>query len=136
MKTLFEPHLALAGRVLDMQLERQNVVMSNLANIQTPGYKSKELHFEKELQSALGIDARGKMSRTSPRHLPSVFNPNTFEADLNTQFEPRVIDGLDAVNLDKEMAAMAKNSLQYNTLTTVIKSGYDGVKNIIQEGQK
>lgn len=136
MKTIFEPHLSLAGKVLDMQLERQNVVMSNLANIQTPGYKSKELKFEKELQSALGLDARGKLSKTSERHIPSTFDLSKFSSQLGTKFEPRVIEGTDSVNLDKEMARMAKNSLQYNTLTTVMKSSYDGLKNIIVEGQK
>ncbi len=136
MKSLFESHIGLVGRVLDMQLERQNVVMSNLANIQTPGYKSKDLKFEDELQAALGLDAKGKVSRTNTGHMPSVFNPDTFESDLRTKFEPRVVDGLDSVNLDKEMAKMSKNSLQYNTLASILKTNFEGIRNIITEGQK
>ena len=136
MKSLFESHIGLVGRVLDMQLERQNVVMSNLANIQTPGYKSKDLKFEDELQAALGLDAKGKVSRTNTGHMPSVFNPDTFESDLRTKFEPRVVDGLDSVNLDKEMTKMSKNSLQYNTLASILKTNFEGIRNIITEGQK
>ena len=136
MKSLFETHLNLVGRVMDMQLQRQNVVMSNVANVKTPGYKPLELEFEKELQSALNIDARGKLSRTSQEHMPAVFDPEGFGPEWNKAFKPRVVHGEDRVNLDKEMAAMAKTTLQYNTMTTVIKSGFDGIKTIIQEGSK
>lgn len=136
MKSLFESNIGLVGRVLDMQLERQNVVMSNIANIQTPGYKSKDLKFEDELQAALGIDARGKVTRTDMKHMPSVFDPSTFDSDLKTKFEPRVVSGLDTVNLDTEMAKMSKNSLQYNTLAGVLKTSFEGIRNVITEGQK
>ena len=136
MKSLFETHLNLVGRVMDMQLQRQNVVMSNVANVKTPGYKPLELEFEKELQSALNIDARGKLSRTNQEHMPAVFDPESFGPEWEKAFKPRVVHGEDRVNLDKEMAAMAKTTLQYNTMTTVIKSGFDGIKTIIQEGSK
>lgn len=136
MKSLFESHIGLVGRVLDMQLERQNVVMSNLANIQTPGYKSKDLKFEDELQAALGLDAKGKVSRTNAGHMPSAFNPDSFESDLRTKFEPRVVAGLDSVDLDKEMAKMSKNSLQYNTLASILKTNFEGIRTVITEGQK
>ena len=136
MKSLFETHLNLVGRVMDMQLQRQNVVMSNVANVKTPGYKPLELEFEKELQSALNTDARGKLSRTSQEHMPAVFDPEGFGPEWNKAFKPRVVHGEDRVNLDKEMTKMAKATLQYNTLTTVIAKGFEGTKTIIQEGSK
>ena len=136
MKSLFETHLNLVGRVMDMQLQRQNVVMSNVANVKTPGYKPLELEFEKELQSALNTDARGKLARTNQEHMPAVFDPEGFGPEWNKAFKPRVVHGEDRVNLDKEMAKMAKATLQYNALTTVIAKGFEGVKTIIQEGSK
>ena len=136
MKSLFETHLNLVGRVMDMQLQRQNVVMSNVANVKTPGYKPLELEFEKELQSALNIDARGKLSRTSQEHMPAVFDPEGFRPEWNKAFKPRVVHGEDRVNLDKEMTKMAKATLQYNALTTVVSKGFEGIKTIIQEGSK
>ena len=136
MKSLFETHLNLVGRVMDMQLQRQNVVMSNVANVKTPGYKPLELEFEKELQSALNIDARGKLSRTSQEHMPAVFDPEGFGPEWNKAFKPRTVHGEDRVNLDKEMTKMAKATLQYNALTTVVSKGFEGIKTIIQEGSK
>ena len=44
--------------------------------------------------------------------------------------------GEDRVDLDKEMATMAKTNLHYSALTTVIRSKFEGLKQIITEGQK
>lgn len=136
MKSLFEPHLNLVSRVMDMQLQRQNVVMSNVANVKTPGYKPLELQFEKELQAALNLDAKGKLSRTDDRHLPTVFDPNSFGPEWEKAIKPRRIHGEDRVNLDKEMSKMAKAALHYNTMVTVIQKGFEGTKTIITEGSK
>ena len=136
MKSLFETHLNLVGRVMDMQLQRQNVVMSNVANVKTPGYKPLKVEFEEQLQAALNSDTRGKLSRTDEHHMPAAFDPESFGPEWEKAFKPRVVHGEDRVNLDKEMAAMAKTTLQYNAMTTVIKSGFDGIKTIIQEGAK
>ena len=136
MKSLFEPHVGLMGKVLDMQLQRQNVVTSNLANLKTRGYQPRKLEFEKELQSALGLDAKGELSRTNAKHIPGEFDVNGFDADLDLAFKPRIVHGEDRVNLDKEMATMAKTQLHYSALTTVMRSNFEGIRNIITEGQK
>ncbi|HDQ39842.1 MAG TPA: flagellar basal body rod protein FlgB [Desulfonatronum sp.] len=134
MKSMFRPHIHLTAKVLDMRLERQNVVAGNLANIKTPGYKARRLEFEEDLQAALGLDARGRMARTDPKHLPAVFDPNAFSADFIKSLRPRVVQGEDAVDLDKEMSLMAKNTLLYNTLVTTLHKNFEGLKTIISEG--
>ncbi|WP_461210792.1 flagellar basal body rod protein FlgB [Desulfocurvus sp. DL9XJH121] len=136
MKGLFDTDMALTGRVLDMRLMRQNVVMSNLANITTPKYTARRLEFEKDLQSALNLDARGKMSRTESGHMPSVFTADSFSPDIDRTLRHRVIAGEDNVDLDKEMTVMAKNTLMYNALTTVLKSKFEGLQTVINEGSK
>ena len=55
-------------------------------------------------------------------------------AKAASNLKPRVIHGEDAVNMDKEMAIMAKNTLSYNALTTVLQKGFEGVKNVIADG--
>ncbi|WP_045219203.1 flagellar basal body rod protein FlgB [Desulfonatronum thioautotrophicum] len=134
MKGLFGAHIHLQGKVLDMRLERQNVVAGNLANIKTPGYKARRLEFEEDLQRALGLDARGKMTRTATGHLPAEFDVNTFSADFIKDLKPRVVQGEDAVDLDKEMTTMAKNTLLYNTLITTLQKNFEGLKTVITEG--
>lgn len=136
MKSLFGSHIGVVGKVLDMQLQRQNVVTSNLANIKTPGYRPRTLTFEDELQAALGLDAKGKMSLTNQQHMPTVFNPDGFGPEWEKAFKPRVIHGEDRVNIDKEMTTMAKTNLHYSALTQVLRSNFEGIRNIITEGQK
>lgn len=135
MKSLFPTHLQLSSKVMDMRLQRQNVVMSNLANVRTPGYKALRLEFEEDLQAALGRDAKGKMSRTEGDHLPAKFSPEGFGPDFHHTFQPHVVHGDDSVDLDKEVGIMSKNSMMYNALATVVKKGFEGMTKIIQEGK-
>ena len=134
MKSLFEMPMELSAKVLDMRMQRQNIVMSNLANIKTPQYKARRVEFEEELQSALGLDGKGRVTTTNPHHLPGAFDSDSFSAKAISDLKPRVIHGEDAVDLDKEMAVMAKNTLSYNALTTVLQKSFEGVKNIIADG--
>ena len=136
MKSLIESHVNLVGNVMNMQLQRQNVVMSNVANLKTPGYRPRVLEFENQLQAALNMDVKGKITRTHEKHFPGSFDPTTFSAELGKELKPRIVHGEDRVNLDKEMALMAKTSLQYSAMATVMKSNFEGLKNIITEGGK
>lgn len=136
MKSLFETHVGVVGRVLDMQLQRQNVVAGNMANIKTPGYKALKLEFEEEMQAALALDKKGKMSLTDNGHMPHAFNAEGFGPDWERAVRPRVVHGEDRVNLDKEMATMAKTNLHYTALTSVIRSNFDGIRQVIQEAGK
>jgi len=134
MKVMFEHYIPLTEKVMDMQLIRQNVVASNLSNLTTPNYKARRLKFEENLQSALNLDARGKMTRSDERHVPAAFHAETFGPDMEKDVPYRVIHGDDNVDLDKEMALMAKNTMRYNTLTTVLKKSFDGLRDVITEG--
>ncbi len=136
MKTLIPQHVEVAAKVMDMQLQRQNVIMSNMANVRTPGYRPRELEFEKGLQAALALDARGKIARTHEKHIPSTFDPDSFAPEWDKAFKPRIVHGEDRVNLDKEMTNMAKNNLHYNALSTVIKGNFQGLKDVIMAGEK
>ena len=136
MKSLFNMQVGLVGKVMDMQLQRQNVIAGNIANVETPNYKPRELTFEKELQSALGLDARGEMTRTESAHMPTVFRPDSFGPEWDMAVKPRVVHGEDRVNIDKEMAKHAKNQLQYTALTQVMTKSFEGLNTIIQDGKQ
>ncbi|WP_031479747.1 flagellar basal body rod protein FlgB [Maridesulfovibrio frigidus] len=136
MSGLFDSSIALTGKVLDLRLQRQNLVASNLANVNTPGYKGKTLEFEDSLQKAIGKDARGKMTKTSKMHVPANFDPTTFSGRTIADFEPRVVHGENAVDIDNEMVTMTKNSLAYNALTQVITKSFKGMEKVIQAGAR
>ena len=136
MKSLFSSQIGLVGTVMNMQLERQNVIAGNLANIDTPNYKPRELSFEKERQTALGQDMEGQMSRTSAEHIPSAFDASSFRPEWSEAFKPRLIHGEDRVNLDKEMAKHSKNQLQFTALAQVLTKTFEGIHTVIQDGKQ
>lgn len=136
MKSLFPDHVNLTAKVLDFQLQRQNIVSANLANINTPGYKARTLEFEEDLQAALGLSEAGAVARTHPNHFPLAFSAGQTEAEVARSLTPRVVQGVDNVDLDKEMAAMAKNSMLYNTLAMIMQKNFSGMKQLIADGGK
>ncbi|MBB5142901.1 flagellar basal body rod protein FlgB [Desulfovibrio intestinalis] len=136
MKSLFSSQVGLVGTVMNMQLQRQNVIAGNLANIDTPNYKPRELSFEKELQTALGQDMEGQMSRTNGEHIPSAFDPESFRPEWSEAFKPRLIHGEDRVNLDKEMAKHSKNQLQFTALAQILTKTFEGMHTVIQDGKQ
>ncbi len=136
MKGLFERHIDVVEKVLDLRLERQNVVMSNIANVSTPNYKERRLAFEEDLQNALNMNGRGKMTKTDPHHLPFNLDVNGFQGKGLTAYKPRMVYGEDVVDLDKEMAAMAKNSMMYNALSDIEAKNFSTLASVIQDGGK
>lgn len=136
MKGLFEQHFGVVEKVMDLRLQRQNVVMSNIANVNTPRYKARKLEFEEDLQKAMQLDQKGKMTRTDAKHLPTEFDVNGFQGKGLADWKPRYVYGEDTVDLDKEMANMAKNSMMYNALTDIISKNFNGLQTVIQEGGK
>jgi flagellar basal-body rod protein FlgB len=136
MRGLFEHHLNITAKVMDLRLQRQNIVTGNIANVNTPGYKARRLEFENQLQAALNQDALGKLTRTKQDHLPATFDADGFKGQGLDDFRAREIYGQDEVSLEKEMATNTKNTMMYNALASVIKKSFDGMNKVIQEGSK
>jgi flagellar basal-body rod protein FlgB len=136
MKSLFSQNMNLTEKVLDLRLQRQNLVASNIANIDTPGYRERRIEFEKQLQEALRTNGRGQMTRTNQGHLPTTFDPESFEGILDKDMGGQIVQGKDSVDLDKEMSVMAKNTLLYNAMATVLKKNFEGLQTTIQEASK
>lgn len=123
---------ALAASLNFRQL-RQEVIASNIANAETPGYKSKRVEFEAALARALDIDGKMEMNSADPRHFdvgnggfdnlePEVFeDPNGIvTADGNT------------VDRDKEMARMAENKILYDAAVQLLNKKLGLKKYVIQ----
>ena len=65
---------------LNFRGERQNVIASNIANINTPNYKTKELVFQDELDNATNNTL--KLKQTNSRHLSSLGSLNSSSQKL------------------------------------------------------
>ena len=126
----------LLAKSLDLRSQRHGVIASNLANIDTPGYKPLELTFEKQLQQAIG-QGGVQAIRTHQDHLPGDMDDlATIEPRLRQQREYALGNGSYQLDLDKEMARLAKNSLAYEVTVQLISKKLAGLRLAISEGGK
>jgi flagellar basal-body rod protein FlgB len=98
-------------RYMDLLTVRQQITASNVANADTPGYKTRDIDFSSELSSAL--------------------NPPTVREVQNLAVRN---DG-NNVNLDREARNLAENSLRFQIASQLIQGQIRLTRSAIQEGR-
>ncbi len=122
---------------LNASWARNDVISQNLANVDTPEYKRKDIAFEEFLSDSMGkVGLEGNL--TDKRHIPinNSSNVDKIEPALvedNSDSSMR-IDG-NNVDIDSEMANLAKNQIKYNALVQMINGSYSKIKSVIAEGR-
>jgi flagellar basal-body rod protein FlgB len=98
---------------MDLLSARQKLVASNLANVDTPGYKSKDIDFQFEFMSQLKNGS-----------------PNVVET-------PGLVVKNDGnnVSLDREARLLAENALRFNVASALMKTQMKIMTDAIQEGK-
>ena len=61
-------------KAISIAQQRNAVITSNISNLDTPGYKSKDINFKSELAKALETDHQKGLVRTNPRHISTQMN--------------------------------------------------------------
>ena len=117
----------LLTQFLDVQSHRAQLVSSNLANADTPGYQAQELDFADYLKQA------------TQEALTPQAAANTANLASSARVVPQTghIAGLDGNNVDtgQEMAAMADTGMRYLTGTTILQSRLRTLRTAIREGR-
>ena len=118
---------------------RQEVIADNIANVNTPNYKRSVVEFEELLARELyGEEPDGKLKlvRTHDKHLP--FEPLEFHAEPQIVQDNSTIMRKDKnnVDIDIEMASLAKNQLYYNAIATQFGGYVTTLRNAITSGQQ
>jgi flagellar basal-body rod protein FlgB len=97
---------------MDLLSARQKLVASNIANADTPGYKTKDIDFQFEFMSLL----QGQ-------------NPNVVEAPGLTVHN----DG-NNVNIDREARLLSENAMRFNLASNLMRSQFRMIKDAINGG--
>ncbi len=113
---LFERTWEVVARSLKLRNLKHEVLASNVANVDTPGYIRKDVPFEKIMRAYLGKEGL-PLKRTRPQHL--AFPPG----EVNPVVEVREEVGTpNNVSLEEEMSRLMENHLLYQaTLQALIK---------------
>lgn len=115
---VFDNTLARLERALDVRLVRQNILSANVANVDTPGFKPKDVDFTATMAAIDGA-AHDEGGVSLPR-TPTLGGNTSDASGLAARDLPIVdvpaggasFDG-NTVDLDRTMVAMAENALQY-----------------------
>lgn len=125
----------LMARSLDLRMMRQNFINANLANVDTPDYKAVDIEFEPHLRRAMESYNELKMTLTHPRHIQG--GPPPVQAVMPAIFaEAPPVGGNDynTVDMDREMAKLAENSILYGATAQLLSGRFQGLNYAINEG--
>lgn len=105
----------LAGQIehyMDLLSARQKLVASNIANADTPGYRTEDIDFQTEFQNAI----------SSTPHM------------LEVSGLPTKNDG-NNVSLDRESRLLSENALRFNVASNLLRLQISSLRSAIKEGQ-
>jgi flagellar basal-body rod protein FlgB len=106
----------LIEKALNVRSLYHKVLSGNIANVETPNYKEKDIDFETEIQK--------QMAGTSSIQVKE----KTEDDGMNS------IDG-NTVNIEKQMVKMTENSMVYSSLVQIINKKFSMLKYAITEGR-
>lgn len=110
---MFDRIAAKHEHYLDLLSARQKLVASNLANAETPGYRTQDLDFQTEFARLI----KGKE--------PELVAPEGLDVRN---------DGND-VSLDREVRLLSENAIRFQMVSMMAKSQFRAVKNALSEGR-
>ena len=129
----FDPTMGALNTSMNLRLINQNVISANIANADTPGYKSQKMEFEGALRNALGTTGASSPTETNSKHI--AHHP-TEAADPEIFDDPNGVESLDGNTVDRsaEMARMAENQLLYDASAEMLKRKLGMLKYAVSDG--
>jgi len=115
MSILDTPNVHSLARYLDVLALRQGLASQNVANIDTPGYRTKDIDFRRELRKATNREQLSPVVQDVPGLLQRPDGNN--------------------VSLDREGLLMAETQLQFRTGVELLRSEFRRIQSAIQEGR-
>jgi flagellar basal-body rod protein FlgB len=114
----------LLAKYLDLNVYRQGLLSSNIANIDTPGYHTKDIDFKGELQRSMNGFSDGADGAASP------FGPTVKEVpDLDER-----PDG-NNVSIDRESMMLSATQLQFKLGVELLRDQFKGISMAINDGK-
>lgn len=107
---------------LNAYAKRHEAIAQNIAHIDNPSYKPMKVRFEENLQKEL-MNKKTGVAKSHPRHMSIERNTIEVTETLSTQNE--------RVNIEDEMAELAKNQIRFEFATRVLSRKYRMLRSAI-----
>ena len=126
-------NLEIVTRALAGSARRGELIANNLANVSTPGYKRQDIDFKSALKKEMGSESSVSLKTTRNNHLPFSRQYASVQSSQNSRNNR---NDENSVDIDVEMAELAKNSIYYNVMTNRAAGHFSTLNQVIQQGGK
>ena len=120
-----DSNYALVRKALDVSSLRQRTISSNIANINTPGFKVNKVEFEDYLDNATH---KISMKKTDDQHYGVEAGPLVTVEKRETTY---LNENGNNVDVEIEMSELAANEIYYSTLIQILNSKYSKLNAVI-----
>ena len=114
-------------KAADASWKRETVLANNIANVNTPGYKRKDLDFEGILKQELGRCKHTSLDTKIDNLHMDHLNPSVYTDLSNYSYR---LDG-NNVDIDNEEVEYASEQLRYKGITAGINNEFNRMKSVI-----
>jgi flagellar basal-body rod protein FlgB len=142
-------NIPVLGEVLNFTQARQGVLAGNIANVNTPGYRTRDLSpaaFQEQLKAAISESRSLRLSRREPLS-PGLSSPGLSSAGLargsddpsdpirqvSASLENILYHDDTNIDLEKQVAEISKNQLLHNFALTVLTDQFQLLESAISE---
>lgn len=119
-------YINILQKAADTSWKRNEVIANNIANVDTPGYKRKDVEFETYLMSALVGD--GSLDKRVATARLDTITPQVYTDYSNLSYR---LDG-NNVDIDTETVKLAENQIRYYSLMDSITQEFNRLKMVLQ----
>lgn len=119
---------------LNLRSRRQNLLSESLANLDTPGFRPRDVDFESSMQNLVEQTSGMRTSRAG--HMGPSGEPAGSDDGVVEKAGPESAPTPDGntVDLDRTMSALAQNAVQYSATTKVIQKRLAILKYVASDG--
>jgi len=135
---LFDQTFSVLEKNMNLRSQKHNLLISNIANVDTPNYKAFDLLVEKEMTKGTDDGTQLDLNQTQSAHFSLKNNTASDPPDI-FQIEKARYDFRDdgnSVDIDKTMSDMAENGLQYNASAQMISRKFQMLENAINGARR
>ncbi|MCG6939203.1 MAG: flagellar basal body rod protein FlgB [Gammaproteobacteria bacterium] len=124
MPITFDSALGIHQKTLAFRAQRAEILASNIANEDTPGYKARDIDFKSAL-AAVEAESVNSLTRTNSKHIQI----NTSENNAEILYRVPNQSSLDGNTVDGQMekSAFADNALRYEASITFLDRKFKGL---------
>ena len=115
-------------KAADASWKRENILANNIANVDTVGYKRRDLNFEQVLREELGNSKYVSLDTKVKNADLSKLNPSVYKDYAHYSYR---LDG-NNVDIDTEEVELASEQIKYEALTKGINYEFTRMKSVIK----